>query len=214
MTTKIKIYNDALGFIGTQRLHSTTGLSENVSSRYELDDKYDNALAYMLEQASWKFALRTSELSPDADITTTFGPLYPFSIPEDYVRLAGISTTGDFVPGSEPDYREENGYWYSDCSLIYVRYVSNGATYGLDLGAYPQHYQEALAAWLAYKTVLPISKDRGDRNDILAQHNRALNISKRLHAISDPVLLKPPGSWTMARGGMRGPTFRNGRMVL
>ncbi len=90
--------------------------------------------------------------------------------------------------------------------------MSNGANYGLDLGLYPQHYTEALAAWMAYKCVLPISGDRGDRNDILAQHSRALSVSKRLHALSDPVKLKPAGRWAMSRGGGYRVGFRNGRM--
>lgn len=213
MVTKIGIYNASLGFIGTERLHDSTGLTENVKARYELDREYDGALAYMLGLAGWKFAIRSSELTADSGIEPGFGLEHAFAIPTDFVRLAAISTNGDFSPGSEPEWMEENGRWYSSSETIYVRYVSNGVTYGLNLGLYPQYYVEALAAWLAYKTVLPISRDRGDRNDILAQHTRNLAIAKKLHALDDPVKFKPPGSWTTARNIVGGrPWFRNGRI--
>jgi len=212
MTTRIKLYNKSLGFVGGQRLHSTTGLTENVTTRYELDAVYDDALQYMLEQAAWKPFLRSVRIEADPDIDPGFGHQYGYSIPSDYVRLAGISNDEYFTPGNEPDYTEENGYFFLNVDQFYLKYVSNGVNYGLDLAKYPQHYCEALAAWMAYKCVLPISGDRGDRNDILAQHNRALNISKRLHALSDPVKLKPAGRWAMSRGGGFRPGFKNGRI--
>lgn len=212
MTTKIKLYNKALGFIGGQRLHPTTGLTETTATRYELDAVYDDALQYMLEQAAWKFALRTVLIEADTGIDPGFGLAYGYTIPTDYVRLAGISNDDYFTPGNEPNYAEENGYFFASVDQFYLKYVSNDASYGLDLALYPQHYTEALAAWMAYKSVLPITGDRPDRNDILAQHNRALSISKRLHALSDPVKLKPPGTWGPSRGGHRRTGFRNGRM--
>lgn len=212
MVTKISLYNGALGFIGTERLHDTTGLTENVKARLELDREYDGALAYMLGLAGWKFAIRTSELTADTSIDPEFGLEHAFAIPSDFVRLAAISTTGDFVPGSEPEYQEENGRWYSSTDTIYVRYVSSGVTYGLNLALYPQYYVEALEAWLAYKSTIPISRDRGDRNDILAQHQRNLKIAKGLHALDDPVKFKPPGTWTRSRMGPGRTWIRNGRM--
>lgn len=212
MATKLQIYNRALSFIGTQRLHPTTGLTEDVASRYELDDKYDQALSYMLEQGLWKFAIRTSEMAQDPDLIPSFGPKYAFSIPSDFVRLANISTDEYFAPGSEPDYVEENGYWYSDNDKIYIKYVSNGSAYGLDLGQFPENYTQALCLWLAYNTVLPISKDRGDRNTIFQQYEAALSTARRLNAVDMPVKGKPPGRWVRSRGIRQRVTFGNGRM--
>lgn len=213
MVSKLEIYNGALKYVGTERLNITTGLTENVAARFELDREYDGAIKYMLEQAGWKFALRTVEITADPDIEPDFGPVNVFAKPDDYVRLAGISTGGDFEIGTEPEYYEEGPYFYSSNATLYLKYVSSGDDYGLNLGSYPQHYCEALFAWLAYNIVLPVSKDRNDRNDILAQHKHHLNTSKRLHAISDPVKVKAPGNWVRSRLGFRGPNFRNGRMT-
>ena len=212
MVTKISLFNRAIGFIGGRRLHPTTGLTEAVTTRYELDAVYDSSLQYMLEQANWKFALRAVLIEADPDIDPGFGLAYGYSIPTDYVRMAGISTSEFFEPGLEPDFGEENGYFFASVDQFYLKYVSNHADYGLDLGLYPEHYNEALSAWMAYKSVLPISGDRGDRTDILAQHNRALAVSKRIHALSDPVKLKPSGRWTQSRGGGFQVGFRNGKM--
>lgn len=212
MTDKLSLYNSALGYIGTERLNNTTGLTENVASRHELDREYDGALRYMLEQAGWKFALRSVELTADPDIEPNFGYEHVFARPTDFVRLAGFSTNGEFLVGTEPDYYEEGPYFYSSNETIFLRYVSDEDDYGMNLGQYPQFYIEALAAWMAYKTVLPISKDRGDRNDILAQHKSHLAVAKRLHAISDPVKVRAPGSWVQSRRRTIGPvTIGNGR---
>ncbi len=100
MTTQIKLYNKALGFIGGQRLHSTTGLTETTATRYELDAVYDDAKQYMLEQAAWKFALKTVLIEYDTGITVGFGLQYGYPIPSDFVRLAGIRRTATSSPAS------------------------------------------------------------------------------------------------------------------
>jgi hypothetical protein len=165
----------------------------------------------MLEKGLWKFALRTSELTADPDIDTSFGLPYAYVIPDDFVRLAGISTDDRFTNEDE-SYIEENGKWYSEHSRLYVRYVSNDNAYGFDLGKYPENYCSAFGAFMALRTALPITKDRGDRNDLVQLSEELLQTAKRLDAVDERVKRKPAGRWTRARGISTGPHFAGGRM--
>ena len=210
MVTKLQLYNGALSHIGTTRL---ADLTVNEGPRYELDAVYDHCLQFMLEQGLWKFAKRTARLEPDADYEPDFGPAYAYTMPTDFVRLAGIATD-EYFRSELLDYREENGVWYTDSSLIYVSWISNGAEFGLDLGLYPSNYVESLQAYMAFKTTLQISKDRGDRNTIYQYFQRFLAQSRRLDAVDEAVKWKPAGSWGQSRGGSPCVNFRNGRMSI
>jgi hypothetical protein len=199
MTTKLAVYNLALGtYVGTQRLHPTTGLTENVASRYALDAVYDDALLYMLELGLWKFATRSVELVKDVS-APTLQRAHSFTIPTDFVRLVNIAS--DEAMNSELlDFREQAGKWYTDVDPIYVSYVSKDAAYGLDLTKWPASYTDAVASRLAYNSVLPINKDRGDRADLLKLHKETLAVARRLDAVDEAVKGKPPGRWPRSRG--------------
>lgn len=199
MTSRLALYNLALGtYVGTQRLDPTTGLTENVSSRYALDSVYDDTLLYMLELGLWKFATKTAQLTKDA-VAPTLQREYSFTIPDDFVRLVNIAS--DESMNSELlDYREQAGKWYTDVNPIYVSYVSKDEDYGLDLEKWPASYTDAVASRLAYNSVLPINKDRGDRADLLKLHKETLAVARRLDAVDEAVKGKPPGRWPRSRG--------------
>lgn len=198
MTTKLGLYNIALGsYVGTQRL---ANLTENVASRHALDSVYDSGLQFMLEQGLWKFALKTVNLTPSR-VDAAFHRQYRYPLPVDFVRLARISADNRFDVNRELlDYVEENGSLYTDSPTLWIQHVSNAATHGLNLALYPANYEQAVASWLAYQSVLPISKDKGDRADLLRLHGKTLADSRRLDAVDEAVKSKPSGSWPRARG--------------
>lgn len=202
MTDKLALYNLALGtYVGTQTL---ARLTENVASRLALDKVYDGALPYMLEQGLWKFALRTVNLTDDRE-DAAYHRQYRFPIPEDFVRLAGIGPTPRFGPFE--DFEEENGYFYTDSNVLWIQYVSKAETHGLNLDLYPANFEQAVASWLAYQAALPISKDKGDRADLLRLHQLTLANARRLDAVDEAVKTKPAGRWPRSRGwggGMNG----------
>jgi hypothetical protein len=196
MTTKLKLYNLALGtYVGTQRL---ANLTENVASRHALDAVYDSSVQYMLEQGIWKFALRVAELIKDVTAPTLHRE-HSYAIPDDFVRLARISSD-DRLDAELLDYREANGKWYSNVDPIFIEYVSNDDDYGLDLDLWPANFEQAVASWMAYQSVLDISKDRSDRADLLTLHQRTLANARRLDAVDEAVKRKPTGSWVRSRG--------------
>lgn len=207
MTSKLDLYRRAIRFVGSASLDS---LSEDRAERYKIDEIYDGAVLEFLELGLWKVALRTSELTADTDTTADFGPVYVYEKPTDFVRLAGIATDAYFR-NELSDYLDEAGYWYTDSSIIYVKYVSKGTSYGLNLGAWRETMAEACGAHLALKAVLPISKDRGDRNDLLQISARLLEVAKRIDAVDERVKRKPEGRLVQARRGFGSFTIQDGR---
>lgn len=209
MTSKLELYNKALGFVGSGRILT---LAADREERYELDAIYDGALQYMLELAGWKFALRSSLFVADADIEPGYGLPYAYAEPTDFKRIAAISPD-EYFHEELMDYRRENGVLYTSAPQFYMVYVSNHADYGGDLGRYPETYAEALAAWMAVKAALPISKDRGDRAELMQIHARLLAQAKQSDAINERVKWTPEGSWVRSRTLGRGrPYTRGGRI--
>lgn len=198
MATRLSTYNLALGsYVGTQTL---ADLTENVASRHALDRVYDGALAYMLEQGLWKFALKTADLTSLRQNASELRQ-YRYPLPTDYVRTAGISSTSRFDARSGfEDFEEQAGFLYSDSNTLWLQYVSNANTHGLDLSKWPANYEQAVASWLAYLSALPISKDKGDRADLLRLHQLTLATARRLDAVDEAVKQKPAGRWPRARG--------------
>ena len=95
------------------------------------------------------------------------------SKPDDWVRTAGISSEATFKPGFE-DYEDEGNYWFANVDTLYVRYVSNDEEYGWNVGSWRQGFAKALEAYLAFESGLPISSDRGNRNDLYGLYKERL----------------------------------------
>lgn len=193
MATKLGLYKAALRLLGPHELAATT---DDRPERYQLDDAYDEAIAYMLEQGLWNFAMRSATVTESG--TTIAGWDYAFPKPSDLVRIAGISYEATFMQGFE-EYQDQNGKWYADVDTLYVRYVSNDASYGLDLTKWPATFTQATAAYLAFQSGLPISGDRGNRNDIYSLHKSLLARAKTLDAVDESVKRDPPGRLVRAR---------------
>jgi hypothetical protein len=193
MATKLSLYRTALRFLGPHELATDT---DDRPERYQLDDVYDDAIAYMLEQGLWNFAMRSAVLT--ASGSPIAGWDYTFSKPSDIVRLAGISYEPTYSQGFE-DYQDQNGKWYANVDTLYVRYVSNNSSYGLDLAKWPPTFAKATAAYMAFESGLPISGDRANRNDIFSLHKSLLARSKTLDAFDESVKREPAGRLVRAR---------------
>lgn len=206
MVTKLELYNIAARHVGATRF---ANVSEDRSDRRELDAVYDHALDTFLEKGVWKFALRTIRMDPDPDITPAFGLRYAYSKPEDFKRLHAFASD-PYLESEIRDYREEAGYWYTDNAEVYLSYVSNHPTRGMNMGAYPAHYSEALGAEMAKLAALPISKSAGDRNDLFAIAAGTLRDAKKYDAIDERVKTRPTGRLVRSRIGNGRATY-NGR---
>jgi hypothetical protein len=199
MATKLGQYKQALRMMGDQRLAS---LDENLEARRLLDDAWDDACAYALRQGNWKFAKRDVLLNPDPDVTPAFGYSYVFSQPDDYVRPISLSID-EFHNVELMNFDEHNTAWFTnDTSLLYLRYVSNGDLYGMNLGAWPVDFSYYQAAHLAEMTALALTKSQGVADRVMGEAIRWLNQARQKDAIGNPVQFKPVGTW--ARSRLRG----------
>ena len=206
MTSRLELYNGALAHLSTIRL---ADLTENRSERFELDAVYDKVLAGCLASGGWKFAKRTVRLDYDTDVEPVLGKPYTFAFPTDFCRLMGLWENSDL--SVEAAFDQEQQQWFCDVPTIYVAYVSNDASYGMDLGAWPPSFTEYVETSLASRSAIPVTKDRGTRNDLIVLTRQNLATAKKYDAIGEAVKQKPVGRLVRSRmGNAATPTFRNG----
>ena len=197
MTTELALKNLALGtFIGTERL---TTLTDDVPARYALDAIYAGVLQLMLKRGIWLFALKAAELTKEVT-APTFHRQHAYAKPDDFVRLARIGVDAR-MDVELMNYRQDGDFFYADQDPIFMQYVSNDEDYGGDLSRYPEAYTQAVAAELAYQSLLPINKDRGDRADLYKIKAQALDLSRRQDAVDEPVKSQPSGRLVRSRIG-------------
>lgn len=204
MADRLAIYRGALRLLGSGQLSS---LTEANPARYALDEAWQAVGDKLLETALWNFAIRTTELHNDEDVEPLFGREYAVRKPEDWVRTASVSADGTFAVSYE-GYDDETQFWHCDIDPLYVRYVSNDEAYGWNVGAWRQHFAEAFSAFLAFECGLPISNDRGNRNDLHGLAEKRLAIAKTRDAVDERVQFKPGGRLVKSRfafNRLRGP---------
>ncbi len=151
-TTKLGLYNGALRILNTNRLAT---LTDDRPERFILDDVYDDSLTMILEEGDWNFAQRSVELAASVDLEPGFGYTFAFERPDDYVRLITISGNAYYWPMLE-EYIEEvtstgDQVFLTFVSPLYLRYVSNGNNFGLNLGQWPIAFARAVEYDLAQR---------------------------------------------------------------
>lgn len=204
MATKLSTYNQALQFLGERKLTSLASPATE-QTQIELDTAWDNgAVDYCLEQVLWNFATRSISLTYSPSVTPAFGLRYAFNKPSDWVRTGAVCSDGYF---ESPilDYRDEQGYWFCDLQTIYVKYISNGVTYGNDFSLWPQTFQKVVSGYLAMETCERITQNRIKRADMEKKYFRLLFDASAKDAFNQATQLPAPGSWVRSRGyGFKG----------
>jgi hypothetical protein len=186
--------------------HRIASLTEQTAMRSVLDDCWDSAVNYMLEQGLWNFALRTVELDFDTNVEPLFGYKYGFSKPADWVRTQRVC---DF-PTLNSDFErwhDEAAYWYADPEKLFITYVSNLPNYGWNIGAWRQHFCKALEAYLAFEAAIAIPDDKGSRSDLFQLYKRRLADAKIKDAADEEVEYAPRGRLIRSRYGYGSRTY-------
>lgn len=150
MADKLTIWNKALRLIGEGRL---TVLTEEIESRYVLDDAWPTIALDGLARGDWNFAMKTVELT--ASTTTTVIPGYDFAFdhPSDWIRTIAFNFVADFTNvfffDTELDVVEEQGSWFTNSENFFVRYITSDLAADNRLTEYPPTYVEFISALLA-----------------------------------------------------------------
>jgi hypothetical protein len=211
MTTKQELYDKAGAHLSQER----ADLTDDVLLVRELDAVYDATLLGCLEEGLWKWSFRTVQLSADPSIDTTDfgGRKYGFTMPDDFVRIENINTSPYFTPEGELDDYDWDGQntVYSDRASFYLRYVSKGTSYGLNLALWPEAFANGVGARLAAAAALRVTKSKADRDDATKEGDVWIAKAKVRDAVEKKVRRRPIGRLIASRfGSRRRPNPRGG----
>lgn len=210
MTTKLRLYNEALLALGMRKL---SGLTETVEPRRVLDDAYTGFVDTVLSNGNWKFALRSVHLDYDTDITPTFGHDRVFTKPSDYVRFS-IIATDEFYTTPLLEMEEDGDYFYASVDEVYLKYVSNDSSYGADLSEWPESVAKYGALLLAETVRRRIAPDV-DKDELERDVQKALSKAQTHDALSIPTTFMKQGTWASSRGGrVRNYRLKTGGFIL
>lgn len=202
MTTpsQLSIYNGALLACGERRIASLV-VTDKI--RYDLDAVWDaNFVNGCLEEGLWNHALRTVMIDADTSYTASFGYAYRFDHPTDMVRLAEICED-EFFNYPLTRYQDETSYWFADITPIYVRYVSNHASYGTNYALWPESFTRYVEHKLGTRIIKSLTDAKVDADDLMALTSRLLVNAKSKDAMKEPAKFLPESSWNRARRGVR-----------
>ena len=209
MATRLQIYNDALILCGERAL---ADLSENREPRRLLDEVWSGTgLGYCLEQKQWHFAIRTQQVDPDPSINPTFGYRLAFPKPDDWIATSAVCSD-EYFRTPLTAYADEVGIWYADIEPIFVKFVSNDAQYGMNLGKWPSTFADYVAAYFAGRIITKLAGSKADQvaflhgaqGQIETGHiHKTLMIAANKAAMTQPTQFVAQGSWTRARMGGR-----------
>lgn len=201
MTTQLGLYNAALLEIGDRNLAS---LGEEVEVRRVLDLCYADAVGGCLEAGSWNFATRTIRADADANVTPVFGYARVFAKPVDWVRTVAVSLDEHFATPLTR-YVDDANHWSADATPIYVRYVSDDVTWGLDLTLWPRSFTRYVELELAWRIAERLTQNASKREVIGRDRDRARRSALNKDALNEAQpKFAPLSSWTAARGSAAG----------
>jgi hypothetical protein len=200
MTDKLKIYNTALRYAGERKLAT---LNDGGEPNELLDNVWDNGgVDVCLETAQWKFAMRSVRIDFDPNVTTDFGYRFGFSKPTDWV-ITSAMCSDEFFDVPLTRYVDENDFWYCDLEEIYVRYVSNDASYGNDLSLWPQSFANYVSAHFANEIVDKLTSNETTMMSVEKRLDKARITATNKDAMAGPQKFPAPGQWVNSRYHLR-----------
>ncbi len=194
MTDQLSLYNDALYILGSRPLAT---LNDNVEPRRALDQIWTESRDWCLEQGHWKFAHRTVKIEYNPAITPAFGLSRAFTKPSDFVRTSNFCYD-EFLKIPIVEYSEEAGHWYAEIDEIYLKYVSNDASYGLNYSYWPSTFSYFVSAYLAMRGRRRIMPSR-DAEEVKAEFEMAEENALFKDSVESPTQYLPTGRWAQSR---------------
>lgn len=195
--------------VGEGKLSSVTA---NRPERHALDSVWDeDPVKQMLEEAQWTFATRTLEWNYDSSVEPDFGYRRAFTKPSDYVRTTAFCSD-EYFHHPMTRYADEGGYWFCDLDTIYIKFVSDDASYGRDYSLWTELFRNCVASKMAVELCLALTKSQSTTDKVEKKHGKYVKDAKSLDAMNQPTQFSPPGSWTRSRraGGSRRSYFGPG----
>lgn len=204
-TTRLRIYNGALLIAEERQLAS---LTENREPRHLLDNVWnDGGVRHCLEQAQWRFAMRTAQMEYEPSVQPSFGYRYAFPKPTDWVNTSAVCQD-EYFNSPLLQYSDEIQFWFADMTPIYVKFVSDDTDYGANMANWPYTFTEYVKTWFAAKIVGKLAGKTALRDRIWQKRSglldQALLNAKNKDAMAGPTTFPARGSWSRSRFGGRG----------
>lgn len=203
-TSRLAIYNGALTLCGVRKVAS---LSVTEESRYLLDDVWtDGGVDYCLAEGQWRFAMRTQRLDYSVSITPSFGLRRAFEKSSDWLLTSAVCQD-EYYRVPLLNYTDEARILYADLDQIYVKFVSNDASYGGDFSLWPAAFTEYVKAYFASKVIMKLTDSKERREELIGTDGKggilrtALDDARNRDSINEPTKFPAPGSWTRSRLG-------------
>jgi len=209
MASKLLVFNAALLLCGERKLGS---LTENREPRRLLDDVYDGgAVKTCLEAGYWNMATRSVQIEFDPSVDPDFGFTRAFAKPSDWCRTAKVSASEYVRPVLKDDqFADEAGYWFSDIDTLFVRFVSDGADYGGNLGSWTESFARYFEAYLASRIVWKLTRDKGTVESVDKELKKRFKGATAKDAQDSGTSVPPESSWNRARRARSGSGRRDG----
>lgn len=160
MATKLQIWNKALRHLGLPRLAT---LTDNIQTRFEIEDAWATVPAEVIESGYWQFATVTSNITPTSGSYP--GYTYTHSLSTVALRVLAVGLTTAF--DAEMDYRIENNSIHTNATPFYLRYVSALRAADDYVTDWPPSFVEAVALRLAWSVAPVLRLGDGEARDKL-----------------------------------------------
>lgn len=216
MASQLGLYNSALHKIKQRRIASLVATDP---ARYELDAEYNDTVTWMLEQADWNFADKSVAINHSDDLSPLYGFSYAFEVPDDFLRLTGISANGIMQPpllAGEFKYERVASdassvmTWFANCDPLYVSYISSDALWGFNLGGWTASFADACAYELGWRIAPQVTNwSATEKADYRTDKRRALFRASNKDARNQAAQTVPVGQMLRSRVGSRSDLLRN-----
>ncbi len=202
MTTQLTLYNGALLLLSQPEL---AAVDEDKEARHVLDFWYEDkdGISACLEMGKWNFATRTSSLEYNPSLSPSFGLNRAFNKPDDWVNTIEVSADENFtLPMTDLEFKDEHKYFFTTVDTMYIRYVSNGTSYGKDLNLWPQSFVNMVEAWLAWRISQRVNPKKTTTAKKYFEDERKNARSK--DALQEGIKFFPQTGWQRARRNRAG----------
>lgn len=199
--TQLQIYNDALKLCEERSITSAELAANSRKPCRLLNDVWNGGgVNACLEESDWDFARRTIAATFNPSIQPDFGYIHAFQHPADWLRTSAVSSE-PYFNSVYTLYADEAGYWWSDLTTIYVKYVSSNIAYGGNLALWTESFKQFCAAHFAWKIVGNLTHDKVLKKEVFEEYERLRTSARSKDAMNEPASFFPRGQLTRARRG-------------
>lgn len=198
--SQLSLFNGALRILGERSLASLTENREPQRILTAIWNDGPGATQAMLEKGFWNFAIRSMQMTYSPSVQPPFGYQFAYNKQTDWVRTAAVCTDPYY---NQPltQYDDEAGFLFCDPSTIYVKYVSNDASYGLNMSLWTAAFISYFEHYLAHKAAFRITMSKQKEMDVERAMEKAGIVARNLDAMDEPAKFMPSGTWSGARRG-------------